>query len=113
MEMVEEAIVSTGTSIADLIIETPGTCGGRPRIAGRRITVEDIAVWHERMGLEADVICSEYGLTLGQVHAALAHYFENREAIDRSIRDGNAMVESMRLNNVSPLQGKLERSRSA
>ena len=105
--------MSTRLSIADLIAETPGTCGGRPRIAGRRITVENVAVWHERMGLEADVICSEYGLTLGQVHAALAHYFENREAIDQGIREGDAVIESMRLKNVSPLQEKLERSRSA
>jgi len=89
--------MSTTPSIADLIVETPGTCGGRPRITGRRITVENIAVWHERLGLAADVICSEYNLTLGQVHAALAHYFENREDIDRGIREGDAMVEAMRL----------------
>lgn len=105
--------MSTTPSIADLIVETPGTCGGLPRIAGRRITVGNIAVWHERMGLEADVICSEYALTLGQVHAALAHYFENREDIDRSIREGDAMVEAMRLKNVSPLREKLERCRNA
>lgn len=103
----------SATSIADLIVETPGTCGGRPRIAGRRITVENIAVWHERMGLEADVICSEHDLTLGRVHAALAYYFENRETIDRGIREGDAMVEAMRLKNVSPLQEKPGRSRSA
>lgn len=105
--------MSTTPTIADLIVETPGTCGGRPRIAGRRVTVENVAVWHERMGLEADVICSEYNLTLGQVHAALAHYFENREAIDRSIREGDVMVESLRSSNASPLQEKLARFRSA
>ena len=30
---------------------TPGLVGGRPRIAGRRITVQNIAIWHEYMGL--------------------------------------------------------------
>lgn len=99
--------MNTVPSIADLIVETSGTCGGRPRIVGRRITVENVAMWHERMGLEADAICSEYHLTLGQVHAALAYYFENRETIDRSIREGDAMMESMRSRNVSPLQEKL------
>ncbi|MEK7732296.1 MAG: DUF433 domain-containing protein, partial [Planctomycetota bacterium] len=29
---------------------TPGVCGGRPRIAGHRIRVQDIAVWHESWG---------------------------------------------------------------
>ena len=25
---------------------TPGVCGGRPRIAGHRIRVQDIVIWH-------------------------------------------------------------------
>jgi len=105
--------MSTTSSIADLIVETPGTCGGRPRIVDRRITVENIVVWHERLGQSADEICSEYNLTLGQVYAALAYYFENRQCIDESLKDGEAMVEAMRLKNASPVQEKLERSKSA
>ena len=105
--------MSNSGSIADLIVETPGTCGGRPRIEGHRITVENIVVWYERMGLGADEICSEYNLTLGQVHAALAYYFENRQSIDESMKEGQAMVEAMRAKNVSPVQEKLERMRSA
>ncbi len=27
---------------------TPGIVGGKPRIAGRRITVQNIVIWHER-----------------------------------------------------------------
>ena len=39
-------------SVIPLHIEiTPGVCGGKPRIAGHRIKVQDIAVWHEIMGL--------------------------------------------------------------
>ena len=30
---------------------TPGICGGKPRIAGHRITVQNIVVWHEQMGM--------------------------------------------------------------
>jgi uncharacterized protein (DUF433 family) len=30
---------------------TPGVCGGKPRIAGHRIKVQHVVVWHERMGL--------------------------------------------------------------
>lgn len=55
------------------IVSTPGTCGGRPRIDGHRITVEDIAIWHERMGMSPDEIVSSYPtITLSDVHAALA-----------------------------------------
>src|SRR5262245_31021327 len=57
------------------IVSTPGVCGGRPRIDCHRITVEDIAVWHERMGISPDEIVSSHpSITLSDVHAALAYY---------------------------------------
>ena len=35
---------------------TPGVVGGKPRIAGHRITVQNVVIWHERMGMSADEI---------------------------------------------------------
>jgi uncharacterized protein (DUF433 family) len=79
------------------IVSTPGTCGGRPRIDGHRITVEDVAIWHERMGMSPDEIVSEYpSITLSDVHAALAYYYENRERIDAEIREGEQFVAEMK-----------------
>lgn len=79
------------------IVSTPGTCGGRPRIDGHRITVEDVAIWHERMGMSPDEIASEYPtITLSDVHAALAYYYENRERIDAAIEEGKRFAEEMR-----------------
>jgi uncharacterized protein (DUF433 family) len=79
------------------IVSTPGTCGGRPRIDGHRITVEDVAIWHERMGMSADEIVSAYPtLSLSDVHGALAYYFENRERIDADIEEGKRLAEEMR-----------------
>jgi uncharacterized protein (DUF433 family) len=79
------------------IVSTPGTCGGRPRIDGHRITVEDVAIWHERMGMSPDEIVSAYPtLTLSEVHAALAYYYENRERIDADIEEGKQFAEAMR-----------------
>ena len=79
------------------IVSTPGTCGGRPRIDGHRITVEDVAIWHERMGMNPDEIVSSYPtITLSDVHAALAYYYENRERIDNDIAEGQKFVEEMR-----------------
>ena len=42
--------------------------------AGHRITVQNTVIWHERMGLSADEIATEYGLSLADVYAAL--YFK-------------------------------------
>jgi uncharacterized protein (DUF433 family) len=79
------------------IVSTPGTCGGRPRIDGHRITVEDVAIWHERLGMSPDEIVSAYpSITLSDVHAALAYYYEHREQIDAAIRDGEAFASQMK-----------------
>jgi uncharacterized protein (DUF433 family) len=92
------------------IVSTPGTCGGRPRIDGHRITVEDVAIWHERMGMSPDVIVSSYPtITLSDVHAAIAYYCENRERIDADIEGGRKFVEEMRAKaGPSRLQALLE-----
>jgi uncharacterized protein (DUF433 family) len=34
--------------------------------------VQNVVIWHERMGLCADEIATEYGLSLADVYAALA-----------------------------------------
>jgi uncharacterized protein (DUF433 family) len=94
--------------ILDRHIEiTPGIAGGKPRIAGHRITVHDIAVWHERMGLSADEIAVEYNLTLGDVYAALAYYFDHREEVDRQIAEGELFAEALRQQSPSLLKQKL------
>ncbi len=88
---------------------TPDVVGGRPRIAGRRITVQNIAIWHEYMGLSADEIAAEYDLSLADVYAALAYYFDHREDIERQIAEDEAFVETLRGQTSSLLRNKLER----
>lgn len=75
---------------------TPDTAGGKPRIRGRRVTVQDIAIWHERLGKSADEIASEYDLSLGDVHAALAYYFDHREEIDARMTEDRAFADALR-----------------
>jgi uncharacterized protein (DUF433 family) len=91
----------------DHIAITPGVAGGEPRISGRRITVQNIVIWHERLGKSADKIVTEYDLLLADVYAALAYYFEHRAEIDASIREGEAFVEALRESTPSKLSQKL------
>ena len=86
---------------------TPGVCGGKPRIAGRRITVANIAIWHERLGKSAYDIATEYDLTLSDVYAALSYYFDYRAEIDESIAESEALIATLRKENVSRLAEKL------
>jgi len=95
--------------ILDRPIEiTPGIAGGKPRMAGHRITVQDIVVWHERMGMSADEICAAYDLSLADVYAALAYYFDHRADIDQRIEESEAFVEELRKRTPSILREKLK-----
>lgn len=59
------------------------------------------------MGLSADEITSGYDLTLSEVYAALAYYYDHRAEIDQSIRDERAFVEELRQMTPSKLPEKL------
>ncbi len=86
---------------------SPGVVGGKPRIRGRRISVQDVLVWHERMGLSADEIAAEHDLSLAEVYAALAFYYDHRESIDGQMRRSALFVEELRRKTPSKLWEKL------
>ena len=86
---------------------TPNVVGGKPRIAGRRITVQDVMVWHELMGQSADEIAAGYDLSLADIYAALAYYFDHQEEIDTQMRVDEAFIEEMRRQTPSLLARKL------
>jgi uncharacterized protein (DUF433 family) len=87
---------------------TAGIAGGKPHIAGHRITVQNIVVWHEQMGKSVDEIAAEYDLSLADIYAALAYYFDHRVEIDRSIEESEAFIEALRRSTPSKLRQKLE-----
>ena len=82
--------MSTIIDIGSLITQTPGICGGRPRIDGTGVSIRRVAGWH-KMGRSPEEIVDQYGhLNLAQVHAALAYYFANRDAIDTELAEEEA-----------------------
>jgi uncharacterized protein (DUF433 family) len=94
-------------TIASHIEMTPGVAGGKPRIAGHRITVQNIVIWHERLGMSADDIATEYELSLADVYAALAYYYDRRGEIDRSFREDEEFIAELRRRTPSILKEKL------
>jgi uncharacterized protein (DUF433 family) len=68
-------------------------CGGKPCVAGTRIRVWDIHVWHELRGRSpAEIVADFPQLSLADVYAALAHYHDHREEIERQAREDEAIV---------------------
>jgi uncharacterized protein (DUF433 family) len=86
---------------------THGVASGKPRIAGHRITVPNVVVWHERLGMSADEIAMECGVTLADVFAALAYYYDHRADIEQSLRDDAEVVTTLRERTQSKLKEKL------
>lgn len=68
---------------------TPGTCGGKPRIAGTRIRVSQIVLLTEQGESPDEIVAAYPHLSLAGVYAALAFYHDNREAIDEEIREAD------------------------
>lgn len=94
--------------VSEHIEITPGICGGKPRIAGHRIRVQDVVIWHERMGLSPDEIVSQYpSITLADVYAALAYYHDHLEEIRQQIQVGENSARELQGQTPSILQEKL------
>jgi uncharacterized protein (DUF433 family) len=58
---------------------------GRPAIAGTRLRVTDVALWHQG-GMSVAEMVENFSLTPGQAHAALSYYYDHRDEIDALIR---------------------------
>ncbi len=100
-------------TITEHIEITPGVCGGKPRIAGHRIRVEDVVIWHERMGMCPEEIIFHYpSITLADVYAALAYYHDHREEIRQQIREDEQFALEMQEKTPSLVRQKL-RERNA
>lgn len=97
------------TQIRTHIEITPGTCGGKPRIAGHRIRVQDVAIWYEHLRMSPAEIIEQYPtITLADVHAALSYYYDHRDRILREIKEEEAFGEEMRRLYPSKLAGRLQ-----
>jgi uncharacterized protein (DUF433 family) len=93
-------------SVLDKHIEiTPGVCGGKPRIAGHRIRVQEIAVWHEFQGLSPDEIvaqfpqslswkCCHCRLSFAIYHSGLRVWFLSHSGMKKLSPSGDNFIRS-------------------
>lgn len=85
-----------------------GAGGPKARIVGSRIRVQDVVIWHEKLGMSIDEILDQFPtITAADVHAALAYYWDNREAIEAKMRADEAFVEEFRRLHPSGLPKRL------
>jgi uncharacterized protein (DUF433 family) len=67
------------------ITKQPGVCGGKAAIDNTRVRVADV-VWLHKEGHTPEQILPSYPqLSLAQVHAALAYYYDHPEEIEATL----------------------------
>ncbi len=82
---------------------------GKPCIAGTGIRVWDVFVLHERQGRTPDEIVAAFPhISLTDVHAALAYYWDHKEVINQQMKESDEFVERLKAeNDPGPLARKL------
>jgi uncharacterized protein (DUF433 family) len=81
------------------IVKTPGVCGGTPRIAGTRITVDWIVGQMIYAGQTLEEMLTDYAhipLTPAQIHAALAYYYDHQVEISSLIEISEDLFNNVR-----------------
>ena len=74
----------------------PEICNGSPVIAGSRIRIVDVAIEYEYLNHTPDEIINAHPhLKLEQIHDALSYYYENRDAIDKKIREDKQFIQKL------------------
>src|SRR5438105_14756488 len=105
--------MSSATTAKQHISSTPGVCGGKPCIAGTRIRVQDIVILTE-LGESPDAIVRAYPqITLADVHAALAYYYDNRDAVDQQIRGSDDVIARVKSQSGPGLLDQLRKTSGA
>lgn len=83
------------------IVCTPGILGGEPRIDGHRISVRHLAAARDVYGLDPEATIREFypGLTLAEVHAALAYFEDHRDQMAQIERAEEEFIERFKREN--------------
>jgi uncharacterized protein (DUF433 family) len=102
---------TTPSVIAEHIAIKAGYCGGKPQINGHRIKVSHVVVWHDHMGMTPTEIATNWPtISLADVHAALAYYYDHRAQIDAEISaDEELAAETEEKHSLFDSEGKLRR----
>jgi uncharacterized protein (DUF433 family) len=92
------------TEIGTLLVRSPDVCGGRLRINGTRLTVNQLVVCYKQ-GYTPEEIADQYPhLTLAQVYSALAYYHANREEIEADLAAEKIEADRLEQEHQQPLR---------
>ncbi len=81
------ATEGAATELGAMIVRSPETLNGKPRIKGQRVGVHRVAGWW-KLGLTIEEIGQRLStLAPAEIHAALAYYHLHREEIEGYLQE--------------------------
>ena len=85
---------------------------GVPYVEGTRIKVVELVLDHKAYGWSPEELHFQHPqLTLGQIHSALAYYWDHQDELDADVQARMARVRELRGKSAaSPLQSRLKDS---
>src|SRR5438067_2536351 len=91
------------------IVKTPDTCSGLPRIEGTRITVNLVVREVVRLRwTPEEVLIAHPSLNLAQIYSAPGYYFDHKDEVEASLREGDQLEKELRAQFPSRLSGILQ-----
>ena len=88
--------MSGKTILAPHVAVDPEVRGGRPFIDGTGITIDHIVREREAARWSVEEIAEAHDLSLAQVYAALAYYWDHKQELDRRMAEDEAFIEEMK-----------------
>jgi len=88
------------------IVQTDGVRGGKPRIRGHRITVQDIIVWYQK-GYTTEEIIQKFDLTRSQLQEAWTYYALHQQQMDKDIEEEDREIQTRAENDTSAIKQRI------
>jgi uncharacterized protein (DUF433 family) len=79
--------------IQEYIAIDPKIRAGRPVVAGTGIRVMDIVALKNYHDYTIEAIADNYGLSLSQVYAALAYYYDHQTEVDSALIEDDDYIQ--------------------
>lgn len=77
------------------IVQTPDVVGGKPRIAGRRISVPFVHARVKEADIPPEQVAEQHDLSLAQVYDALAYYYANLDEMESLRQEREETIERL------------------
>lgn len=84
------------------VVTTEDVLGGKPRLAGRRVSVLQVAELVVDYGDDPADVADQLELSLAEVHEALAYYYTNIDEMETYRRRREELVDTLEQESQAP-----------